>query len=126
MSSNIKIRHIIEVQTPENLFCRGCYLPGNPSTDPVLSLWPYTLPERDFENARFRLAYFPFTEPSMEPEVCIEGMGWIEPSGTGCFAKRSSNHWLFGNQLCPNVFTFGTTCLRDCISKSVTLLNKIF
>ena len=36
-----------------------------------------------FVDVRFRPAYFPYTEPSVEPEVYIEGMGWIELGGRG-------------------------------------------
>ncbi len=38
-----------------------------------------------FEKVRFRPAYFPFTEPSVEGAVYIEGMGWVEVFGAGMF-----------------------------------------
>jgi len=41
-----------------------------------------------FDNVRFRPAYFPYTEPSVEPEVYIEGMGWVELGGAGIFRKE--------------------------------------
>lgn len=41
-----------------------------------------------FADVRFRPAYFPYTEPSVEPEVHIEGMGWIELGGAGVFRKE--------------------------------------
>jgi len=41
-----------------------------------------------FVDVRFRPAYFPYTEPSVEPEVYIEGMGWIELGGAGVFRKE--------------------------------------
>ena len=41
-----------------------------------------------FEDVRFRPAYFPYTEPSVEPEVYIEGMGWIELGGAGVFRNE--------------------------------------
>jgi len=41
-----------------------------------------------FADVRFRPAYFPYTEPSVEPEVYIEGMGWIELGGAGVFRKE--------------------------------------
>ncbi len=37
-----------------------------------------------FEEVRFRPAYFPYTEPSMEPEVLFQGR-WIELGGSGIF-----------------------------------------
>lgn len=41
-----------------------------------------------FEEVRFRPAYFPYTEPSVEPEVYIEGLGWVELGGAGIFRKE--------------------------------------
>jgi len=38
-----------------------------------------------FEKVRFRPAYFPYTELSVEPEVFIEGKGWMELGGAGIF-----------------------------------------
>ncbi|MCK4812076.1 MAG: phenylalanine--tRNA ligase subunit alpha, partial [Methanosarcinales archaeon] len=31
-----------------------------------------------FPDVRFRPGYFPYTEPSVEPEVYVEGLGWVE------------------------------------------------
>jgi len=41
-----------------------------------------------FEEVRFRPGYFPYTEPSVEPEVYIEGLGWMELGGAGIFRKE--------------------------------------
>ncbi len=41
-----------------------------------------------FENVRFRPGYFPYTEPSVEPEVYVEGLGWVELGGAGVFRKE--------------------------------------
>ena len=41
-----------------------------------------------FEEVRFRPGYFPYTEPSVEPEVFIEGLGWVELGGAGVFRKE--------------------------------------
>ncbi|MCS7130491.1 MAG: phenylalanine--tRNA ligase subunit alpha [Archaeoglobaceae archaeon] len=41
-----------------------------------------------FEDVRFRPGYFPYTEPSVEPEVYVEGLGWIELGGAGVFRKE--------------------------------------
>lgn len=41
-----------------------------------------------FRDVRFRPAYFPYTEPSVEPEVYVEGLGWIELGGAGIFRKE--------------------------------------
>jgi phenylalanyl-tRNA synthetase alpha chain len=41
-----------------------------------------------FENVRFRPGYFPYTEPSVEPEVWVDGMGWVELGGAGVFREE--------------------------------------
>ena len=42
-----------------------------------------------FEDIRFRPGYFPYTEPSVEPEVYIEDLNeWIELGGAGVFRKE--------------------------------------
>uniref|UniRef100_A0A7J3ZJA1 Phenylalanine--tRNA ligase alpha subunit n=1 Tax=Fervidicoccus fontis TaxID=683846 RepID=A0A7J3ZJA1_9CREN len=38
-----------------------------------------------FEKVRFKPAYFPFTEPSVEGYVWMEGRGWVEVFGAGMF-----------------------------------------
>ncbi|MDD1717779.1 MAG: phenylalanine--tRNA ligase subunit alpha, partial [Methanoregulaceae archaeon] len=46
-----------------------------------------------FENMRFRPAYFPYTEPSVEPETYVEGLGWIELGGAGVFREEVTAPW---------------------------------
>ncbi|MCS7118660.1 MAG: phenylalanine--tRNA ligase subunit alpha [Archaeoglobaceae archaeon] len=41
-----------------------------------------------FEEVRFRPGYFPYTEPSVEPEVYVDDLGWIELGGAGIFRKE--------------------------------------
>ncbi|MCS7121589.1 MAG: phenylalanine--tRNA ligase subunit alpha [Archaeoglobaceae archaeon] len=41
-----------------------------------------------FEEVRFRPGYFPYTEPSVEPEVYVDEIGWIELGGAGIFRKE--------------------------------------
>jgi phenylalanyl-tRNA synthetase alpha chain len=42
-----------------------------------------------FDEVRFRPGYFPYTEPSVEPEVYIENRGkWVELGGAGIFRKE--------------------------------------
>ncbi len=42
-----------------------------------------------FDEVRFRPGYFPYTEPSVEPEVYIESRGkWVELGGAGIFRKE--------------------------------------
>lgn len=46
-----------------------------------------------FSNVRFRPAYFPYTEPSVEPEVWINGLGWVELGGAGIFREEVTAPW---------------------------------
>jgi phenylalanyl-tRNA synthetase alpha chain len=41
-----------------------------------------------FEDVRFRPGYFPYTEPSVEPEVYVDGLGWVEMGGAGIFRQE--------------------------------------
>jgi phenylalanyl-tRNA synthetase alpha chain len=41
-----------------------------------------------FEGVRFRPGYFPYTEPSVEPEVHVDGLGWVEMGGAGIFREE--------------------------------------
>jgi len=41
-----------------------------------------------FDRVRFRPGYFPYTEPSVEPEVYVEGLGWVELGGAGIFREE--------------------------------------
>lgn len=44
--------------------------------------------EMGFEKIRFRPGYFPYTEPSVEPEIHVEGLGWMELGGAGIFRRE--------------------------------------
>ncbi|MDR0439354.1 MAG: phenylalanine--tRNA ligase subunit alpha [Methanocalculaceae archaeon] len=46
-----------------------------------------------FESIRFRPGYFPYTEPSVEPEVWVDGLGWVELGGAGVFRKEVTAPW---------------------------------
>ncbi|WP_052418643.1 phenylalanine--tRNA ligase subunit alpha [Methanolacinia paynteri] len=46
-----------------------------------------------FENVRFRPGYFPYTEPSIEPEVWVDGLGWVELGGSGIFREEVTAPW---------------------------------
>jgi len=41
-----------------------------------------------FEEVRLRPGYLPYTEPSVEPEVFIDGLGWVELGGAGVFRRE--------------------------------------
>lgn len=45
--------------------------------------------EMGFTDVRFRPAYFPYTEPSVEPEVYVDGLDeWVELGGAGVFREE--------------------------------------
>jgi phenylalanyl-tRNA synthetase alpha chain len=46
-----------------------------------------------FEDVRFRPAYFPYTEPSVEPEIYVDGLGWVEMGGAGIFREEVTVPW---------------------------------
>jgi phenylalanyl-tRNA synthetase alpha chain len=46
-----------------------------------------------FSGVRFRPGYFPYTEPSVEPEVWVEGLGWVELGGAGIFREEVTRPW---------------------------------
>jgi len=46
-----------------------------------------------FESVRFRPGYFPYTEPSVEPEVYVDGLGWVEMGGAGIFREEVTAPW---------------------------------
>jgi phenylalanyl-tRNA synthetase alpha chain len=41
-----------------------------------------------FEGVRFKPSYYPYTEPSLDAEVYVEGIGWIEMGGAGVFREE--------------------------------------
>ena len=41
-----------------------------------------------FEGVRFKPSYYPYTEPSLDAEVYVDGIGWIEMGGAGVFREE--------------------------------------
>jgi phenylalanyl-tRNA synthetase alpha chain len=41
-----------------------------------------------FTSVRFKPSFYPYTEPSLDAEVYIEGIGWIEMGGAGVFREE--------------------------------------
>ncbi|HJJ92348.1 MAG TPA: phenylalanine--tRNA ligase subunit alpha [Methanocorpusculum sp.] len=50
-----------------------------------------------FESVRFRPGYFPYTEPSVEPEVWVDELGWVELGGAGMFRTEVTAPWGIDN-----------------------------
>ncbi|MGD0535632.1 MAG: phenylalanine--tRNA ligase subunit alpha [Methanoregula sp.] len=46
-----------------------------------------------FEDVRFRPGFFPYTEPSVEPEIYVNGLGWVEMGGAGIFRQEVTAPW---------------------------------
>ncbi len=41
-----------------------------------------------FASVRFKPSYYPYTEPSLDAEVYVDGIGWIEMGGAGVFREE--------------------------------------
>jgi phenylalanyl-tRNA synthetase alpha chain len=41
-----------------------------------------------FTGVRFKPSFYPYTEPSLDAEVYVEGIGWIEMGGAGVFREE--------------------------------------
>jgi phenylalanyl-tRNA synthetase alpha chain len=41
-----------------------------------------------FTGVRFKPSYYPYTEPSLDAEVYVDGIGWIEMGGAGVFREE--------------------------------------
>ncbi|NPE30329.1 phenylalanine--tRNA ligase subunit alpha, partial [Methanococcoides sp. SA1] len=74
--------------TPEFEQLEGVIMDENMSFANLLGCLEEFYHRMGFEDVRFRPGYFPYTEPSVEPEVYIEGLGWVELGGAGVFRKE--------------------------------------
>jgi phenylalanyl-tRNA synthetase alpha chain len=75
--------------TPEFEQLEGVVMDKGVSFNNLLALLTEFYHRMGFEEVRFRPGYFPYTEPSVEPEVYIESMGrWVELGGAGVFRKE--------------------------------------
>ncbi len=73
---------------PEFDQLEGVVLDNNVGFKHLLGLLKTFFSKMGFEDVRFRPGYFPYTEPSVEPEVYVEGLGWVELGGAGVFRKE--------------------------------------
>ncbi|HJH31566.1 MAG TPA: phenylalanine--tRNA ligase subunit alpha [Methanosarcinaceae archaeon] len=74
--------------TPEFEQLEGVVMDKNMSFANLLGYLAEFYHRMGFKDVRFRPGYFPYTEPSVEPEVYVEGMGWVELGGAGVFRKE--------------------------------------
>jgi phenylalanyl-tRNA synthetase alpha chain len=70
---------------PEFYQCEGIVMAEDVNFDNLVGILKEFLRKLGFEKVRIRPAYFPFTEPSLEAEVYMEGKGWLELLGAGVF-----------------------------------------
>ncbi|MDA0525007.1 phenylalanine--tRNA ligase subunit alpha [Methanococcoides alaskense] len=74
--------------TPEFEQLEGVIMDENMSFANLLGCLEEFYHRMGFDDVRFRPGYFPYTEPSVEPEVYIDGLGWVELGGAGVFRKE--------------------------------------
>ncbi len=74
--------------TPEFEQLEGIVMDENVTFRHLLGILKEFYAKMGFEEVRFRPGYFPYTEPSVEPEVFIDGLGWVELGGAGVFRKE--------------------------------------
>jgi phenylalanyl-tRNA synthetase alpha chain len=74
--------------TPEFEQLEGIIMDENVTFRHLLGVLKEFYAKMGFEEVRFRPGYFPYTEPSVEPEVFIDGLGWVELGGAGVFRKE--------------------------------------
>ncbi len=65
--------------------CEGVVLSENMNVRHLMGFLAEFAKQLGFKDVRFKPAYFPFTEPSVEAYVKHERMGWIEIAGSGLF-----------------------------------------
>jgi phenylalanyl-tRNA synthetase alpha chain len=79
---------IDSTHTPEFEQLEGIVMDESVSFCHLLGILKEFYGKMGFEEVRFRPGYFPYTEPSVEPEVYIDGLGWVELGGAGVFRKE--------------------------------------
>lgn len=79
--------------TPEFEQLEGIVMDRNVTFSNLLGILKEFYNRMGFEEVRFRPGYFPYTEPSVEPEVYVDGLGWVELGGAGVFRKEVTRPW---------------------------------
>ncbi|HOT06243.1 MAG: Phenylalanine--tRNA ligase alpha subunit [Methanosaeta sp. PtaB.Bin039] len=74
--------------TPEFEQLEGVIMDRGVTFANLLGLLKEFYSKMGFHQVRFRPGYFPYTEPSVEPEVWIDGLGWVELGGAGVFRRE--------------------------------------
>ncbi len=79
---------IDQTHIPEFDQLEGIIMEENASFEMLLGTLSTFFRKMGFHEVRFRPGYFPYTEPSLESEVYVEGIGWVELGGAGIFREE--------------------------------------
>ncbi|XRP97522.1 phenylalanine--tRNA ligase subunit alpha [Methanocaldococcus sp. 16A] len=118
---------------PEFYQCEGIIMDDNVNFNNLIGVLKEFLNRLGFEKVRFRPAYFPFTEPSLEAEVYLEGKGWLEILGAGIFRpevlepigiKKPVLAWGIGFSRLA-MLRFGLTDIRDLHKNDLDWLKRV-
>ena len=88
---------------PEFEQLEGIVMDNNLNFGHLLGFFKEFFGRLGFDSVRFRPGYFPYTEPSVEPEVWVDGLGWMELGGAGIFRREVTDPW----QIKYNVLAWG-------------------
>ncbi len=124
---NIDAKHL-----PEFMNFDGVIMEKDFNFRKLLGLLTQILHALGIKKLRFKPDYFPFTEPSVEGAVYIEGMGWIEVFGAGMFRpevlriaglRYPVGAWGMGTERLAMAL-FGIDDIRRLYSKDVEFLRR--
>jgi phenylalanyl-tRNA synthetase alpha chain len=79
----IDTTHLAEFEQLE-----GIVMDENVSFSNLLGILREFYNRMGFTSVRFKPSYYPYTEPSLDAEVYIDGIGWIEMGGAGVFREE--------------------------------------
>ncbi|MGB8308445.1 MAG: phenylalanine--tRNA ligase subunit alpha [Methanoregula sp.] len=79
--------------TPEFEQLEGIVMDKNVTFRHLLGFLKEFYQRMGFSDVRFRPGFFPYTEPSVEPEIWVDGLGWVEMGGAGVFRQEVTDPW---------------------------------
>jgi phenylalanyl-tRNA synthetase alpha chain len=79
----IDTTHLAEFEQLE-----GIVMDENVSFSNLLGILREFYNRMGFTSVRFKPSFYPYTEPSLDAEVYVEGIGWIEMGGAGVFREE--------------------------------------
>ncbi|ENN95768.1 phenylalanyl-tRNA ligase subunit alpha [Methanocaldococcus villosus KIN24-T80] len=118
---------------PEFYQCDGIIMADNVNFNNLIGVLREFLKRLGFEKVRFRPAYFPFTEPSLEAEIYLENKGWLEILGAGIFRpelleplgiKKPVLAWGIGFSRLA-MLKYGLTDIRDLHKNDLNWLRRV-